>query len=619
MTKLKYQPEIDGLRALAVILVILYHAEIELFSGGYIGVDIFFLISGYLLTKILLINKKKINLINFYFKRINRILPNLIFYILLTCIIGIFLLPPHLLKELGESSIANIIFSSNIYFYSKTDYFNEYKIASPLLHTWSLSLEKQFYIILPFFFLFFKKIKSNIKIYLFLFFFFSLIISEFFTRNNQYISFYFLHTRIWEFFFGSIIAINEIKNKIKINIDLKKTFTILGIFIILFCVMKYDNNTIYPGIHAFLPLFGTVLILISQDKKNSVNFIFKNKLTVFLGVISYSLYLSHHIIFSYSKFYGFDIKNIKILFILIFLTFVLSIFSYKFVETPFRNLKFNFKNILSYIVAIFFCLTISLSFYFTKGFEEMKYSFLNLDSDSEFMHYDKVFKEREDLWKKALINKNTKFSANKKNILIIGDSLGEDFYVSTTLNKFNKSEFSYLKLDENCMNSLSDKKISSKCKIKLIKIYKSQLYRDAEEILLVSELRSKNTNSYKKFILKILDDKKEVTFLSNIMFRDVNSISYEISSKKKIKDQQHFFYKNLKFKHLNIYRNFEANLKKENINVRFINKLNAFCNILKKKCILKYNNNWLFFDQFHLTKMGAVYFSKKIKKLKWYN
>ena len=198
--KLNYRPDIDGLRAIAIISVIIYHAKISInqtiiFKGGYLGVDIFFVISGYLISYILFEELKSNNKLcfkSFYQRRIRRIIPALIGVLLFSSIFAVFFLMPKDLIEYSKSSLASLSFVSNFLFYfSEISYGAEDGLLKPLLHTWSLSVEEQFYIIYPLLLIFFVKItKSKIKFIFYLFIFFSVIFSSYMSLNHASFNFY---------------------------------------------------------------------------------------------------------------------------------------------------------------------------------------------------------------------------------------------------------------------------------------------------------------------------------------------------------------------------------------------------------------------------------------------
>ena len=205
MANNKFQ-NIQGLRAISVISVIFFHYEINYFKGGYLGVDIFFVISGYLMSLILDVKIDKKNIVNFYIKRIKRILPALIFIILITLIFGFFLLGAANYERLGKSSISSLLFLSNFFFWREWGYFDLNSLSKPLLHTWSLSVEMQFYLIFPVILFVLSNIFKKIKIIFKLIFLFivAILITEAFVETKKIATFYLMPFRLSEFLMGSI-------------------------------------------------------------------------------------------------------------------------------------------------------------------------------------------------------------------------------------------------------------------------------------------------------------------------------------------------------------------------------------------------------------------------------
>ena len=232
--KLQYRPEIDGLRAIAIISVVLYHAQIDFFGkdyfvGGYIGVDIFFVISGYLISRIILSEIRlntSFNFLNFYERRARRILPILIIVALVSLIYAINFSSPSKLIELSQSIIASFGFFSNFYFYLTTsDYGAQSSLLMPFLHTWSLSIEEQFYLIFPFIILLSlryapSKLLSILSVIVLL----SILIAQLVESKKANLNFFFPLSRFWELFIGSILAYIELYKKKHINFFIKTYF-----------------------------------------------------------------------------------------------------------------------------------------------------------------------------------------------------------------------------------------------------------------------------------------------------------------------------------------------------------------------------------------------------------
>lgn len=207
---MKYRPEVDGLRALAVLPVMFFHAGFEMFSGGFIGVDVFFVISGYLITTIIMseMTKDKFSLLNFYVRRIRRIFPALIFVMLAVIPVSWALLLPRDMKDFSQSLVSTTFFLSNVLFWLEADYFDTASELKPLLHTWSLAVEEQYYIFFPgFMILVWKYYKKYLITLLLLIALLSLAASHWYALTDPTYAFYMIHTRLWELLIGAIVAV----------------------------------------------------------------------------------------------------------------------------------------------------------------------------------------------------------------------------------------------------------------------------------------------------------------------------------------------------------------------------------------------------------------------------
>ncbi|WP_435116891.1 acyltransferase family protein [Candidatus Pelagibacter bacterium nBUS_49] len=336
---MKYRAEIDGLRALAVLPVILFHADFKIFKGGYVGVDIFFVISGYLITSILIkdLNDETFNLAHFYERRIRRILPALVL-IMIVCIpfAWMWMLPGQM-KDFSQSLVAVSLFLSNILFWKENDYFDTAVEEKPLIHTWSLAVEEQYYLFFPLFLIFFWRYGER-KVFFLITFIAStsLFLSEWGSRNFASANFYFAPTRVWELFAGSIAAL-IIQKK---GVQSSQLLSFFGLLIIIITFFIYDEDTPFPSLYTLVPVIGVFLIILYANKDTLVNKILRNKFLVGIGLISYSSYLWHQPVFAFARIRFLDKLSVEVMFILIIFSFILAFISWKFVENPFRNKKF---------------------------------------------------------------------------------------------------------------------------------------------------------------------------------------------------------------------------------------------------------------------------------------
>lgn len=336
---MKHRPDIDGLRAIAVIPVVLFHAGVLYFGGGYIGVDVFFVISGFLITGILLedIRKDRYSIARFYERRARRILPALFLVLLFASIAAYKLLMPNDARDYGRSLIATLFFASNIAFSREMGYFDGPATLKPLLHTWSLAVEEQFYIVYPLFLflvtrLFRKKYATAIGSVLVV----SFAYSVWRVRTEPSTSFYLTTSRAWELLIGGLLAIQSVpklRHKLAANL-----VGIAGLGLIAYGVFAFSAATPFPGWHAIFPCLGAALIIYSgMEVQTIVSQLLSLKPMVFVGLISYSLYLWHWVIIVYAKQYlGHSLSGRESVAVIL-ASFAIASLAWKYVENPFRG------------------------------------------------------------------------------------------------------------------------------------------------------------------------------------------------------------------------------------------------------------------------------------------
>jgi len=360
---MNFRYDINALRAFAVISVILFHLPTPILNGGYIGVDIFFVISGFLITNIInkSVDNHKFSFADFYLARAKRIVPALIFVLCATLLFGYFFLIPYDYKTLGEDSLSAAGFFSNILFSSNGNYFDDQSKYQWLLHTWSLSIEWQFYLILPLFIIFFKKHNNgkNFKTAIIALFIASFLASIIHSYIDTKISFFNLHTRIWEFLAGGMIVLDFIK------IKRQKLAFYSGLSFIMISAFVYNEQMTFPGYLALLPVIGASLIICAKQN----NIIIKNPISQYIGTISYSLYLWHWPVIVSANYLGLP-KSVLSSIMIVIISLLLAHISYTYVENIFRDKSKKGKelNILvKYAAAIFAVVLVSLIINKTDG------------------------------------------------------------------------------------------------------------------------------------------------------------------------------------------------------------------------------------------------------------
>lgn len=335
---MKYRAEIDGLRALAILPVLLHHSGFEFLPGGFAGVDVFFVISGYLITTILLkeVSDGSFSLARFYERRAKRILPALVTMVIVSCILSFLFLDPTSIKTLGYSVVAVSSFTANVFFFLKLDYFNPNAELNPMLHMWSLAVEEQFYIFFPIILLLLARFKRNIFLGISVICIVSLMFM--FLTSNQSVNFYLIHSRAWELLAGSMCSILITKTAVTgINEKLKAWISVAAIFMLIASYTMYSYEYAFPGAFTLLPVLATVLIILFSTERNIVGKFLSNKFLVFIGLISYSLYLWHQPIFAFAKLMTLESLTNSIILLSMVIVFVFSLLSYLYVEKPFRK------------------------------------------------------------------------------------------------------------------------------------------------------------------------------------------------------------------------------------------------------------------------------------------
>lgn len=380
-----YRPDIDGLRAVAVLSVLFFHADFPMFSGGFVGVDVFFVISGYLITKILVhsVDNGTFSLSEFYRKRALRIMPAYTAMCLVCTLVAIWLLPPDLLVDFAKSLLSSALFGANFYFSEQMSYFQSAADELPLLHMWSLSVEEQFYVFWPFGILLLcaaplKKFRPWV---IGLGVLIGVILCEWAIRNkSQTMVFFYTPFRAWELMIGALVFLLP---TVKLPPRWSTAASLLGAALILGPVLIYEpNRPLFPGISALVPCLGAALIIaVGATYSSIVHRMLSLRLVVFLGLISYSLYLWHWPIFAFSRYLLQGHLDFGLAILLSFVSVLAAIMSWKYIETPFRKHRFpktgapavryqSLKTLSAATCAILFTATLAGVLIFKDGLPE---------------------------------------------------------------------------------------------------------------------------------------------------------------------------------------------------------------------------------------------------------
>lgn len=492
MSKINYRSDIDGLRAIAIISVLLFHLDSSYLSGGFVGVDIFFVISGFLITSIIkneVETTGNFSFKNFYIRRVRRLFPALFVVSFFTTIFAALTLSPTHLSSFGGALASSFLSLSNFYFWVEADYFDVSSKLKPLLHTWSLSIEEQFYLIWPISLLLLLKIKNKSYIYLVLFLIVVMsfymndrfddgsvsLINNYLPSLQEYIAdgkstiFFLLPFRLYEFIFGAVI-VWLISYKLK-HTYLYDILFVSGLLLIGYSVLFFTEELLFPSYYAVLPTLGAAFLIYS-GAVSRFNIVLSNKLTVGLGLISYSLYLIHWPMIVFWNYLA-STTIYQNIFIAI-ASIVLAFLSYKYIEQPFRKKRFDLATSYwkySSVAAFAIMGYIGINMYTYNGWEWRMKSPVVFENVGDSKNFHKKFYGGEGYPYKGAV-----YTDKPADIVVIGDSharhymegLYEVLAKPNNLNLYNNSGMSCIMLpfftrttegqnwDKMCPNALNE-------------------------------------------------------------------------------------------------------------------------------------------------------------------
>lgn len=615
----KYLPEIDGIRAIAVISVIFFHFHIPFFSGGYVGVDVFFVISGYLITGLILrqLTQKTFSFTQFYLRRLRRLFPAILTVSIVSFIVSFFLLSPSDLERFSGAVVSSLVSVSNVFFFFESGYFDTDSYLKPMLHTWSLGVEEQFYMVWPLL-LFLFRIKPLIIIIILTLV--SLVVSIITIENYPSANFYLMPFRIFEFGIGAIVCwIPQLKKPGK-SIDL---VAIIGILLILYSVFNFNESTIFPAVNALFPCLGAALLIISR-KSYIIGQILRSKISTHIGKISYSLYLVHWPIVVYYKYYMVSTKNSFSIFEIIFLlvnTYIFAFLLNKFVENKYRygslNKKIN-STFWYFLVSISLVLIVlASSSWVNKGWPwRTGHDIQNIVSTIPNLQKDRLKKINE-LNNKPLIK-------GQKNIVILGDSHANDLLISFS----NESKFNFIRIPipYRCQPVLKNRLIEKgyyrlvvtsqaedeKCtKIIKSKLNNKQLF-NADIILISARWKSWAVEKLPEFIdyLRKITNAEIVIFGPTIEFK--RPLPYLINKHNQLYGLEQFVYEHEDRSKREISKNLQ--IVAQSLNIPYVDKFKVLCGNINNDCpVILPEGGILTWDYGHWTIETSKLFEKNLK------
>ena len=615
INRIPFRSDINGLRALAVLAVVFYHAEFKTFQGGWLGVDIFFVISGYLISNIIIseFNNNTFSFKDFYLRRVRRILPALFSTLLFTVPLAYLFLTPKAMEEYIDSAIASIFFYANVYFMNLDFYIAESTKVMPLLHTWSLAIEEQYYLLFPLFFYFIYKYFKKYFTFFIGFIALSSIYINSLTQSTD--KFYKIEFRMWELLLGVLVMI--LSNNLQIR-HLEK----LGIPLMLFPIFYFDDTTINNIEPKLIALLGISLIIFSNTPSSFLTKFLKLKFLSIIGLSSYSIYLLHQPIFSFFRIYftsiqwsSFSDSSLSTfeIYSALALTFIISFINYKKVEVYFLK-SLNYK----FIITLFF--SVSLGIFLlsnlknnTKYEESKLYNYsINLDNytaslNGQLCHVDNNNNINS-------INKICSFNTDaEQKIILLGDSQARElgYLLSNKLTNYNFEIFTgnscLFIFNEEYLNDCSLNVIDNSIKMYLAKqtdsiiIYSGDIWDSAYQD---KDLEKNIVNTINQLTLRN-NTVIAIEQIPNIPFNPIDKLSTNINKLNFPLGVEHSYWKNEKDSNnlLNVYKNINSP------KLLMISPEKYICdNLVKEICIVATNEELYYRDESHLTIDGIGLF-----------
>ena len=623
---MEYRKDINGIRAIAIIGIVLFHLNINFFQGAIICIDIFFVLSGYLITTVILKKENKFNIYLFWVNRARRLFPLLLFVIFATIPFAIYMLVPLHLKNYSQSLLTTPVFLSNVLFWLESGYWDLPSQMKPLLHTWSIAIEGQFYFVFPLIFLI--RDSKKILIIIFLLWLLSLLMALFHEseliviQTDKFLSLadhFMPFGRWWELMTGSFVAFVLNKKKY-FKLQYHNAFSILGLGLVLFSIFFFNNKHILPGPLSIIPVAGTALLILYSVERNLIYKFLNLRLLNHLGEISYSIYLWHFPILVFTK-YAVDqnLTNINKISIIL-LTYLISLISYKYIEIPFYK-----KKILSNKIFIIFTLisiTILCAFGMYLNYNYKNFSQLGAKTEKIKNIFPQYKFGKTPLYSIYDIEKNFSDHINKKKILIIGDSHARDLTRALISFKENNKlfEFSFMqtndflnygkktpkfKKDNQRINSaeyvfLSRQFTSEKNQIKRIKTINKLVKNLNKTLVIVGSAPEFYTSEGDLLLTFLIENEKNIDYLINKNYQFINKYFY-------LNLKTHLFNTNVKLK----------NLAKD-LNVNYLDRFDFTCDLKDNYCwAFDDRGKKNFFDYSHFTNEGIIFFGKKIHQINW--
>lgn len=619
--KSAYRSDIDGLRGLAISGVLLFHLGFSSFSGGWIGVDVFFVISGFLITQKIhsAFNRGSFSLSAFFASRAKRLFPSYIAVIFVTFIAAYLIFDRAYLKNVGGEVLASSLGISNLYFWREGNYFNLSTHLRPLLHLWSLGVEMQFYLIWPLLLVLTGRyLKKYLAIVVIVLFITSILFAEYFSGVKNDTSFFLPQFRIFEFMMGALLA--SANNIPKPPNWISAVLQLLGLLLIAYAIVYFDDQMPYPSFEALIPCLGAFLLLYTQCNQWP-GLVINNRIMSYIGKISYCLYLVHWPIIIFFLYQRVEPLDLLTRLSIILLSLIAAMALHYFIEIPIWKGK-RFSTLSNQSISLICCVLILVliapaAIVWTKGSLSWRGSDLELDPVETSIFLERKLRDQQN---RQLNTHQFSNDPKKEKLLFLGDSHSPDLGAAFLENiNPQKNEIATLGFDDECFiqqdtrNSLQ--KLLGKsdpCVIEKQHLIKSPLLRDATAIFITNYWRPKSLKGFEDGIRFLRANTKAKIYIvgQNSVFPEYEpSLRYLSDSRKKTLNS--FFYEHQSKQ--DVVVNDQLEWLSKNNGLAFIDRQSIVCSKDVHQCaIFDAEGQAYYLDSTHWTPRGRELFGIKI-------
>jgi peptidoglycan/LPS O-acetylase OafA/YrhL len=619
----EYRPELNGLRAVAVLLVLFFHLDFEWMKGGFLGVDVFLVISGYFISRNLIyeLQNEKFTFYGFYTKRLRRLFPALIVTLSLVLIAGYFILPPVNYERLGESTLFSAVSLSNFFFWSEAGYFNLDAATKPLLHMWSLSLEEQFYLFWPLLlFLIYKYLRKYTIVMVGILIVISVGLGEFYFSQSPEAVFFLIPFRMFEFLLGaSCIWLERFSHKIpKLSSEL---LFIIGFLLIIVSAVVFDHTTPMPGLLSMIPCGGAVLIILN-GKVDFSSWSLKNVPMELIGKASYSIYLVHWPLVVYYKYQSLTDLSLTTQLILAAISLILGFMMWYFIENTFRYVKDKNAKLdriwIGVPISILVLVAVSTMIWKSDGFSDRV-------TDKQFLNKEEILANRERYFDKY--RKGDSLFAGKEevgHVMIMGNSHSIDLIYMLRLNGF-EAQITALNTLGKCYNfgQSYPEEEADWCTKKRIENLKNKDWKLVDAVYLHDNWPQWEARGFREMIrtIRSLTPAPIYVFGPKMTYKkDIPDIVYasESTNPKEVNDFARKFQRLVTKEEINeaLHEEFEDRYYDDN-DIHFIDMLvmQGGKDLDSFEIVSSDNLDFLYFDTNHFTEVGAKKMGAKIKEV----